>query len=177
MQAGISLSGRRSMLKLAQRMVDNFCSGVSTSKVRDWEMLHVGNIGQDVRVMTRNTLNNTSEPPGILLSASTSVWMPISHEVLFNFLRNEQVRSEWDILSRGEPMQEMVHIAKGQSHENCVSFLRTNVSNLLNTHFHQCRHFEVSKEKKSGFLLRFVKKQLTQHSSYFELSLLRSSWI
>lgn len=122
------------MLKLAQRMVDDFCSGVCTSMVRDWETLHVGNIGQDIRVMTRNSLNNQSEPPGILLSASTSVWMPVSHQVLFNFLRDERVRNQWDILSRGEPMQETVHIAKGQSRENCVSLLRANVSNFLNPH-------------------------------------------
>ncbi|OWM75634.1 homeobox-leucine zipper protein ANTHOCYANINLESS 2-like [Punica granatum] len=124
--SGINLSGRRSMLKLAQRMVDNFCSGVCTSMVGDWEMLYAGNIGQDIRVMTRNSLNNPGLPPGILLSASTSVWMPVSHEVLFNFLRDERVRSEWDILSRGGLMQEAVHIAKGQSRENCVSLLRAN---------------------------------------------------
>lgn len=133
-RAGLSLSGRRSMLKLAQRMVDSYCSGLSTSMIGDWEMLHAGDIGQDIRVMTRNSFNNPGEPPGMLLSASTSVWMPAPHELLFNFLRDEQVRGEWDILTRGGTMREMLHIAKGRSRENCVSLLRANVSKLLNPH-------------------------------------------
>ncbi|KAK4762771.1 hypothetical protein SAY86_008539 [Trapa natans] len=136
--SGIGLSGRRNMLKLAQRMVDDFCSGISTSMGGDWEMLPVGNIGQDIKVMSRRSiLNNPNETPAILLSASTSVWMPVSHQLLFNFLRDQRERNEWDILSRGEPMQETLHIAKGQSCENCVSLLRTDVSNLLTLHLLQ----------------------------------------
>lgn len=128
-------SGRRSMLKLAQRMVDNFCSGVCASTTRKWDKLHVGSVGEDVRVMTRKSVDDPGEPPGIVLSAATSVWIPVSQQRLFNFLRNEQLRSEWDILSNGGPMQEMIHIAKGQEHGNCVSLLRAAVSNPLRLAF------------------------------------------
>lgn len=116
------------MLKLAQRMVDNFCSGVCASSVRKWDKLHVGSVGEDVRVMTRKSVDDPGEPPGIVLSAATSVWIPVSRQRLFDFLRNEQFRSEWDILSNGGPMQEMIHIAKGDQRGNCVSLLRSSVS-------------------------------------------------
>lgn len=116
------------MLKLAQRMVENFCSGVCASSVRKWDKLHVGNVGEDVRVMTRKSVDDPGEPPGIVLSAATSVWIPVSRQRLFDFLRNEQFRSEWDILSNGGPMQEMIHIAKGEQRGNCVSLLRSSVS-------------------------------------------------
>ncbi|KAJ6320416.1 hypothetical protein OIU78_015746 [Salix suchowensis] len=69
------------------------------------------------------------EPPGIVLSAATSVWLPVSPQRLFDFLRDERLRSEWDILSNGGPMQEMAHIAKGQDHGNCVSLLRASAMN------------------------------------------------
>ncbi|KAL5567824.1 hypothetical protein UlMin_024399 [Ulmus minor] len=120
----ISPSGKRSMLKLAKRMVDNFCAGVCASSVRKWEKLSVGNVGEDVMVMTRKSMDDPGEPPGIILSAATSVWMPVSQKKLFEFLRDERLRSQWDILSHGGPMQEMVHITKGQSHGNHVSLLR-----------------------------------------------------
>ncbi|KAH9732163.1 homeobox-leucine zipper protein ANTHOCYANINLESS 2 [Citrus sinensis] len=107
----ITAGGRRSMLKLAQRMTDNFCAGVCASTVHKWNKLNAGNVDEDVRVMTRKSVDDPGEPPGIVLSAATSVWLP------------------WDILSNGGPMQEMAHIAKGQDHGNCVSLLRASAIN------------------------------------------------
>ncbi|TYH38702.1 hypothetical protein ES332_D12G127700v1 [Gossypium tomentosum] len=125
----ITASGRRSMLKLAQRMTDNFCAGVCASTVHKWNKLNAGNVDEDVRVMTRKSIDDPGEPPGIVLSAATSVWLPVSPQRLFDFLRDERLRSEWDILSNGGPMQEMAHIAKGQDHGNCVSLLRASAMN------------------------------------------------
>ncbi|KAE8703676.1 Homeobox-leucine zipper protein ANTHOCYANINLESS 2 [Hibiscus syriacus] len=125
----ITASGRRSMLKLAQRMTNNFCAGVCASTVHKWNKLNVGNVDEDVRVMTRKSVDDPGEPPGIVLSAATSVWLPVSPQRLFHFLRDERLRSEWDILSNGGPMQEMAHIAKGQDHGNCVSLLRASAMN------------------------------------------------
>uniref|UniRef100_M1ACV4 HD domain class transcription factor n=1 Tax=Solanum tuberosum TaxID=4113 RepID=M1ACV4_SOLTU len=91
---------------------------------------HTGNNVEDyVRVLTRKSVDDPGEPPGIVVNAATSVWLPVSPQRLFEFLRDEQLRSEWDILSNGGPMQEMAHIAKGQDHGNCVSLLRASVMN------------------------------------------------
>ncbi|KAF3338272.1 homeobox-leucine zipper protein ROC5-like protein [Carex littledalei] len=121
----ITASGRRSMLKLAQRMTDNFCAGVCASSAHKWsKLVGGGNVGEDVKVMTRQSVDEPGEPPGVVLSAATSVWVPVAPQRLFDFLRDERLRSEWDILSNGGPMQEMAHIAKGQHHGNSVSLLR-----------------------------------------------------
>ncbi|KAK8940593.1 Homeobox-leucine zipper protein ROC5 [Platanthera zijinensis] len=121
----IMAAGRRSMLKLAQRMTDNFCAGVCPSSSRKWSCLaNMGSIGEDMRVMSRQSMDDPGEPPGVVLSAATSVWLPISPHRLFDFLRDETLRSQWDILSNGAPMLEIAHIAKGQHHGNAVSLLR-----------------------------------------------------
>nr|CAD1821380.1 unnamed protein product [Ananas comosus var. bracteatus] len=91
--------GPRSMLKLAQRMTDSFCAG------------------------------RPGRAPGVVLSAATSVWLPVPPHRLFDFLRDERRRGDWDILSNGGPMQEMAHIAKGQHHGNAVSLLRAGAVN------------------------------------------------
>ncbi|KAJ4827228.1 hypothetical protein Tsubulata_034570 [Turnera subulata] len=126
-QTGLTLAGKKSMLKLAQRMVDSFCSGVCASSVRNWEKLLVGNVGEDVRILTRKNSNNPGELDGIVLSASTSFWLPVTRQRLFDFLRDEQNRSQWDILSDGGLMQEVVRVAKSQGRwsGNCVSLLRS----------------------------------------------------
>lgn len=108
-------------------MTYNFCAGVCASSVRKWDKLSVGNVGEDVRVMTRKNINDPGEPSGVLLSAATSVWMPITQQRLFDFLRDERMRSQWDILSNGGPMQEVVKVPKGPGNGNCVSLLRSSV--------------------------------------------------
>ncbi|XP_038713284.1 homeobox-leucine zipper protein HDG2 isoform X3 [Tripterygium wilfordii] len=120
--------GRKSMLKLAERMVISFCAGVSASTAHTWTTLS-GTGADDVRVMTRKSVDDPGRPPGIVLSAATSFWLPVPPKSVFDFLRDENSRSEWDILSNGGVVQEMAHIANGRDTGNCVSLLRVNSAN------------------------------------------------
>ncbi|CDY16639.1 BnaA09g20170D [Brassica napus] len=123
-----SPEGRKSMLKLAERMVMSFCSGVGASTAHAWTtMSSTGS--DDVRVMTRKSMDDPGRPPGIVLSAATSFWIPVAPKRVFDFLRDENSRSEWDILSNGGMVQEMAHIANGREPGNCVSLLRVNSGN------------------------------------------------
>ncbi|KQJ95129.1 hypothetical protein BRADI_3g15327v3 [Brachypodium distachyon] len=123
-----SVEGRKSMLKLAERMVASFCGGVTASVAHQWTTLS-GSGAEDVRVMTRKSVDDPGRPPGIVLNAATSFWLPVSPNTVFDFLRDETSRSEWDILSNGGIVQEMAHIANGRDHGNCVSLLRVNSAN------------------------------------------------
>ncbi|XXG82876.1 hypothetical protein AAC387_Pa10g0757 [Persea americana] len=123
-----SQEGRKSMLKLAERMVISFCAGVSASTAHTWTTLS-GSGAEDVRVMTRKSIDDPGRPPGIVLSAATSFWLPVPPKRVFDFLRDENSRNEWDILSNGGIVQEMAHIANGHDPGNCVSLLRVNSTN------------------------------------------------
>ncbi|VAI20083.1 unnamed protein product [Triticum turgidum subsp. durum] len=80
-------------------------------------------------MMARQSVGAPGEPPGVVLSATTSVRLPgTPPQRVFDYLRDEQRRGEWDILANGEAMQEMDHIAKGQHHGNAVSLLRPNAT-------------------------------------------------
>ncbi|XP_047956489.1 homeobox-leucine zipper protein MERISTEM L1-like isoform X2 [Salvia hispanica] len=123
-----SPEGRKSMLKLAERMVMSFCTGVGASTAHTWTTLS-GIGADDVRVMTRKSMDDPGRPPGIVLSAATSFWIPVPPKRVFDFLRNENARNEWDILSNGGLVQEMAHIANGRDPGNSVSLLRVNSAN------------------------------------------------
>ncbi|KAK8575395.1 hypothetical protein V6N12_063070 [Hibiscus sabdariffa] len=123
-----SPEGRKSMLKLAERMVTSFCTGVGASTAHAWTTLTPTG-SDDVRVMTRKSMDDPGRPPGIVLSAATSFWIPVPPKRAFDFLRDENSRSEWDILSNGGLVQEMAHIANGRDPGNCVSLLRVNSAN------------------------------------------------
>ncbi|KAI5084850.1 hypothetical protein GOP47_0001019, partial [Adiantum capillus-veneris] len=119
--------GRRSMLKLAERMTNSFCGGVSASTAHTWVTLAgSGGAADDVRVLIRKSVDDPGRPPGIVLSAATSLWLPLPPSKVFSFLRDERYRTEWDILSNSAVVEEVFHVAKGQDSGNCVSLLRMN---------------------------------------------------
>ncbi|CAN1353750.1 Homeobox-leucine zipper protein PROTODERMAL FACTOR 2 [Linum perenne] len=120
--------GRKSILKLAERMVISFCTGVGASTAHAWTTLSPSG-SDDVRVMTRKSMDDPGRPPGIVLSAATSFWISVNPKRVFDFLRDENHRSEWDILSNGGQVQEIAHIANGRDPGNCVSLLRVNSAN------------------------------------------------
>ncbi|CAL0332097.1 unnamed protein product [Lupinus luteus] len=123
-----SSEGRKSMLNLAERMVMSFCTGVGASTSHAWTTLSATGC-DDVRVMTRKSMDDPGRPPGIVLSAATSFWLSVPPKRVFDFLRDENSRREWDILSNGGLVQEMAHIANGHDPGNCVSLLRVNSVN------------------------------------------------
>ncbi|PQQ10947.1 homeobox-leucine zipper protein HDG2 isoform X1 [Prunus yedoensis var. nudiflora] len=115
------------MLKLAERMVISFYAGVSASTTHTWTTLS-GTGADDVQVMTRKSVDDLGRPLGIVLSVATSFLLPVPPKRVFEFLRDENSRNEWDILSNGRIVQEMEHITNGRDTENCVSLLRVNVA-------------------------------------------------
>ncbi|MED6192935.1 Homeobox-leucine zipper protein PROTODERMAL FACTOR 2 [Stylosanthes scabra] len=121
---GTSSEGRRSMLKLAERMVMSFCTGVGASTAHAWTTL--SSDMDDVRVMTRKSVDDPGRPPGIVLCAATSFSLPLPPNTLFHFLRDQNSRSQWDILSNGGLVQEIAHISTAS---NSLSLLRVNSVN------------------------------------------------
>lgn len=129
---GMKTIGQKSMLKLAQRMTDNFCSGICASIMSKWEMIYPCNAGEEsVQLMCRKTMNSPGEPSGIILSATASVKIPVSRQKVFDFLREKRYRSDWDILSNGGPIHEVTHIPKSHDPGNCITLLRCDVSDTF----------------------------------------------
>ena len=91
-----NVEGRRSMLKLAERMVKSFNGGVGSSTSEAWVTLAGNNCSgaEDVRVVIHKSNDEPGHPPGIVLSASTSLWLPTSPRQIFQFLRTDRLRSE-----------------------------------------------------------------------------------
>lgn len=139
-----TLAGRKSILKLAQRMTWSFCHAIGASSFHTWTKVTSKN-GEDIRISSRKNLNDPGEPLGLILCAVSSVWLPVSQNVLFDFLRDETRRSEvpllfssfsnwlakfaeliiilsqWDIMSSGGTVQSIANLSKGQDRGNAVT--------------------------------------------------------
>lgn len=119
-------NGSRNVLMLAEKMSNAFCSMVNASNMHRWTELS-SNKDSSVRVTKKNRTDNPGDPPTAVLSAATSIWLPVEPKRLFDFLRDETMRSEWDILSTGGRVQEMAYIATGQDTGNSVSLLKASI--------------------------------------------------
>ncbi|KDP37249.1 hypothetical protein JCGZ_06305 [Jatropha curcas] len=115
-----TLAGRKSILKLAQRMTWSFCRAIGASSYHTWNKV-TSKTGEDIRVSSRKNLNDPGEPLGVILCAVSSVWLPVSPHVLFDFLRDDARRNEWDIMSNGGTVQSIANLAKGQDRGNAVA--------------------------------------------------------
>ncbi|KAL6001086.1 hypothetical protein ACLOJK_006813 [Asimina triloba] len=136
-----SPEGKRSMMKLSQRMINNFCSSISASSGHRWTTLSgLNDIG--VRVSVHKSVD-PGQPNGGVLSAATSLWLPVSHQDVFNFFRDERTRAQWDVLSNGNPVQEVAHISNGSDPGNCISILRAVDKHMhaVSTHL-ECWNFQ-----------------------------------
>ncbi|KAL8148250.1 hypothetical protein AgCh_005566 [Apium graveolens] len=119
----VTPNGRRRMAKLAQRMTRIFCAGVCAT-VNKWEVVQDKNMGEDIRFLIRKGIPNPGEPSEVVLSATMSVQMPVQPHQLFEMLQDEERRSQWDVLSHGGQMQQMIHISKGLDYGKSISLLR-----------------------------------------------------
>lgn len=127
-----SPDGKRSMMKLARRMVSNFCASVNPSNGHQWNTIS-GLNEFEVRA-TLQKCTDPGQPNGVVISAAATIWLPIPPQQVFNFFRDERTRPQWDVLSNQNPVQEVAHIANGSHSGNCISVLRaynTSQNNML----------------------------------------------
>ncbi|XP_051135088.1 homeobox-leucine zipper protein GLABRA 2-like isoform X2 [Andrographis paniculata] len=117
-----TLAGRKSVLKLAQRMTLSFCRAAGASRYNSWKKIITKN-GDDLRVASRKNLSDPGEPVGTIMSAASSVWLPVSPYTLFDFLRDENRRNEWDVMSNQNRSQSIANLSKGQDRGNAVAIL------------------------------------------------------
>ena len=151
--------GRRSVMNLSHRMVKNFWGMLSMSG--KLEFPHLGN---GVHISVRHS-NEPDQPGGMIVSAASSLWLPLSCEILFNFFGNVKTRIQvhtkkyfslchvfslceqvffilfwlshnwdllsflllvwqWDVVSDGKPVQEIVHVPCGINPGNCISIIQ-----------------------------------------------------
>lgn len=121
-----SPEARKSLMNLAQRMIRTFCLNISTSYGQSWTALSES-ADDTVRITTRR-VTEPGQPNGLILSAVSTTWLPYQHKQVFDFLRDERLRAQLDVLSNGNSLNEVAHIANGSNPGNCISLLRINVA-------------------------------------------------
>lgn len=87
-----SPEGTRSMMKLAQRMMNNFCASLNPSPGQQLTTL-LGSNEVEVRATLHRSVD-PGQPNRMVLSASATIWLPVSPQNVFNFFRDERTRPQ-----------------------------------------------------------------------------------
>ncbi|KAI9178379.1 hypothetical protein LWI28_025822 [Acer negundo] len=128
-----SPEARKNLMRLAQRMIRTFCVNMSTCSGQSWTALSDSAV-DTVRITTRK-VSEPGQPNGVILCAVSTTWLPFPHYQVFDFLRDERRRSQQlDVLSNGNSLHEVAHIANGSHPGNCISLLRINVASNSSQH-------------------------------------------
>ncbi|KAL4578828.1 hypothetical protein LXL04_014959 [Taraxacum kok-saghyz] len=125
-----SAEGKKSMMKLAQRMVNNFCASISHRDGHLWSCesdFDNFEVHTTLYKSTDYVRSNTT-----ILGATTTVWLSHSPESVFDFLRDESNRPKWDVLASNKPVHEVTQITNGAHPGNRISVLRAQNTRNVN---------------------------------------------
>ncbi|XP_076919780.1 homeobox-leucine zipper protein HDG11-like [Bidens hawaiensis] len=122
--------GKRSMMKLSQRMMNNFCSSINPLNGHQWTSLSGINEFEVRAILYKST--DPANPNGLVLSASATIWLPIHPQHVFDFFRDARTRPQWDVLSNQNPVQEVANISNGTHPGNCITVLKAYTPNQNN---------------------------------------------
>ncbi|CAH9118171.1 unnamed protein product [Cuscuta epithymum] len=114
--------GNKNMLKLAQRMMKHYARNVMNNK-DDPRMVLPATSGDIYVRRGNNILDATGLSLGVALTISTSLYLPVPHDRLFNFLRSGSNRNLWDILSIDSNIRDDVNIYSSRDPANSISLL------------------------------------------------------
>ncbi|XP_038888794.1 homeobox-leucine zipper protein HDG5 isoform X2 [Benincasa hispida] len=117
---------------LMARNISDLGVNISTSGGQSWTALS-DSPDDTVRITTRKVVE-PGQPNGVILSAVSTTWLPYPHYRVFDLLRDERRRSQLEVLSNGNSLHEVAHIANGSHPGNCISLLRINVASNSSQH-------------------------------------------
>ncbi|KAK8676516.1 hypothetical protein V6N13_142090 [Hibiscus sabdariffa] len=121
-----SPEARKNLMRLAQRMIRTFCVNISSSSGQLWTAIPDSS-DDTVRITTR-IVTEPGQPTGLILCAVCTTWLPFPHHQVFDLLRDERHRTQLEVLSNGNALHEVAHIANGAHPGNCISLFRIDVA-------------------------------------------------
>ncbi|CAJ2657924.1 unnamed protein product [Trifolium pratense] len=116
-----TIEGRRSVMKLADRMVKIFCECLRMAGQLEFQHLNIESIIGGVRVSLRQV---TDIGQGIIVAAATTLCLPLPAEYVFDFLKDPTKRYQWDVMAYENPMYEIGHVSNGLYPGNCTTIFQ-----------------------------------------------------
>nr|XP_010327374.2 homeobox-leucine zipper protein HDG8-like [Solanum lycopersicum] len=122
---GFKGEGLKNAMNISQRMVKRFCEILSMTDKLDFSTSLL--LNNEDRVSIRKN-KETTQSKGFIVTAATSLWVPLSFETIFDLLNDINTRYQWDAFSGGNYTAEMDRLSTGTSTKNCITFIELNTT-------------------------------------------------
>ncbi|KAL9279756.1 Homeobox-leucine zipper protein HDG9 [Arabidopsis thaliana] len=123
-----TIRGRNSVMHLGERMLRNFAWMMKMVNKLDFSPQSETN-NSGIRIGVRIN-NETGQPPGLIVCAGSSLSLPLPPVQVYDFLKNLEVRHQWDVLCHGNPATEAARFVTGSNPRNTVSFLEPSIRDI-----------------------------------------------
>ncbi|TMW84197.1 hypothetical protein EJD97_025638 [Solanum chilense] len=114
--------GLKNTIQLSQRMVKSFFEILSMTDKLDFPASPQLSNGDRISIRKNEEITQTK---GFIATASSSLWIPLSFQDVFNFFKDNKTRSKWDILTGGLKMTELARVPTGTFPENCITIIQS----------------------------------------------------
>ncbi|CAK8533043.1 unnamed protein product [Lathyrus sativus] len=124
-----TIEGRKSVMKLSHRMVKMFCESLSLESKLNFQSLieeSIGGISISIDTNARE-----GKPNGTIICATSTLFIPLPADKVFEFLIDHTKRFKWDVLAYENPVQEIAHISNGHP-GNFISIIKPSILGIEN---------------------------------------------
>ncbi|KAF3518931.1 hypothetical protein DY000_02061411 [Brassica cretica] len=117
-----TINGRRRVMDLGERMLKNFAWILNMPEKSEFSQQSATN-SSGVNISVRVN-KEAGQPPGLIVCACSSLCLPLAPLQVYNFLKNLEVRHQWDVLCHASPVTEVARFVTGANNKNCVNILQ-----------------------------------------------------
>ncbi|CAF2170423.1 homeobox-leucine zipper protein HDG10 isoform X1 [Brassica rapa] len=117
-----TINGRRRLMDLGERMLKNFAWILNMPEKSDFSQQSATN-SSGVNISVRVN-KEAGQPVGLIVCACSSLCLPLAPLQVYNFLKNLEVRHQWDVLCHASPVTEVARFVTGANNKNCVNILQ-----------------------------------------------------
>ncbi|KAJ4886266.1 Homeobox-leucine zipper protein HDG8 [Raphanus sativus] len=118
-EAITTVEGRRSVMKLGERMVKNLNEMLTMSGKVDFPQQSKCGVRISIRMN-----NEAGQPSGLVVSAASSFSVPVTPLQVYNTLRNNETRHQWDVLCYRNAVSEIARVFTGSNENNYITILQ-----------------------------------------------------
>ncbi|WMV49439.1 hypothetical protein MTR67_042824 [Solanum verrucosum] len=67
----------------------------------------------------------TTQSKGFIATAATSLWFPLAFKTVFNFLKDDKTRYQWDVFAKGNNVTELARVLTGTLPGNNITIIQS----------------------------------------------------
>ncbi|XP_047331209.1 homeobox-leucine zipper protein HDG12-like [Impatiens glandulifera] len=119
---------RKCIMSITNKMRKRFCGNMNM--VDNLEMVRLND--NEVYLSLCRDQQNVIPSSGLIVNAATSFWLDAPCQVVIDFLKNVNLRAQWDAVCNGGAAEEIVCIRFGDQLDNSISIIKPHIESINN---------------------------------------------